>query len=115
MMKKAGCTTLSADCAVGFNKDLLDKISQDLGFTYTLKEVDDKKYGIKSGEKWSGMIGEVVDKVRYEYSVCARVRTAVRRVRKYCGAFALFGLFVWWVCLFGGFVCLVGLFGFCFV
>lgn len=62
MMKKAGCTTLSADCAVGFNKDLLDKISQDLGFTYTLKEVDDKKYGIKSGEKWSGMIGEVVDK-----------------------------------------------------
>lgn len=62
MMKKAGCTTITKDCAVGFNKDLLDKMSQDLGFTYTLKEVDDQKYGLSSGGKWSGMIGEVVDK-----------------------------------------------------
>lgn len=62
MMKKAGCTTVTADCAVGFNKDLLDTLSKDLGFTYSLKEVDDKRYGVKIDSKWVGMIGEVVDK-----------------------------------------------------
>ena len=64
MMKKAGCKAITADCAVGFNKDLLDILSKDLGFTFTLKEVDDGRYGIKAGGKWNGMIGEVVDKVR---------------------------------------------------
>ena len=65
MMLKAGCTRITKDCAVGFTKDLLDQMSQDLGFSYTLKQVDDMRYGIRNaGGKWNGMIGEVVDKVR---------------------------------------------------
>ena len=63
MMKKAGCQTITKECAVGFNKDLLEKISKDLGFTYTLKEVNDKRYGMKDNGKWNGMVGEVADKV----------------------------------------------------
>ena len=64
MMKKAGCTTITRDCAVGFNKDLLELMSQDLGFSYSLKEVDDNRYGIQNKGRWNGMIGEVVNKVR---------------------------------------------------
>lgn len=62
MMKKAGCTSISKDCAVGFTKDLLDQMSEDLGVTYTLKEVDDGRYGKLEDGKWSGMIGEVSEK-----------------------------------------------------
>jgi len=62
MMKKAGCTTITRDCAVGFNKDLLELMSQDLGFSYSLKEVDDNRYGIQNKGRWNGMIGEVVNK-----------------------------------------------------
>jgi len=50
----------------GFCVDLLDEISKILKFNYTIKPVDDGKYGAPVGPKdeWNGMVGELIDKVR---------------------------------------------------
>lgn len=46
----------------GFNKDLLDLISQQLGVEYKLSLSADGRYGSKDTTgKWNGMIGEVVE------------------------------------------------------
>lgn len=47
---------------VGFVPDLLKKIGSRLGQAYTISVVGDGKYGAKDGGKWTGMIGEVIDK-----------------------------------------------------
>lgn len=45
----------------GFIVDLMNKISEVLGFEYDLKEVADRRYGSKNADgSWNGMIGEVV-------------------------------------------------------
>ena len=45
----------------GFNVDLIEEISQILGFNYTIKLVEDGSYGSfdKETQKWTGMIGEL--------------------------------------------------------
>ena len=45
----------------GFMIDLLDLISEKLGFTYTVYQVEDEKYGaeIEPG-KWNGMVGDLM-------------------------------------------------------
>ena len=47
----------------GYSIDLVEEISQILGFNYTIKLVDDGKYGSydKKLGKWNGMIGELQD------------------------------------------------------
>ena len=49
----------------GFCVDLLKNISYMLGFNYTIKLVDDDKYGAPDSETgvWNGMVGELIDKV----------------------------------------------------
>ena len=49
----------------GFCVDLLDEISKILQFNYTIKPVDDGKYGAPVGPKneWNGMVRELIDKV----------------------------------------------------
>ncbi|KAG8434399.1 hypothetical protein GDO86_012680 [Hymenochirus boettgeri] len=43
--------------------DLLNELSQGLGFTYTIKEVKDGRYGAKDAEgNWNGMVGEILRK-----------------------------------------------------
>jgi len=51
----------------GYCVDLLDEISKILKFNYTIKPVDDGKYGAPVGPKneWNGMVGELIDKVLY--------------------------------------------------
>ncbi|VDN58936.1 unnamed protein product [Dracunculus medinensis] len=46
----------------GFCIDLLAQLSHDLGFTYTINLVKDKKYGIDEygNGSWTGMIGEIL-------------------------------------------------------
>lgn len=50
----------------GYCVDLLDEISKILKFNYTIKPVDDGKYGAPVGPKneWNGMVRELIDKVR---------------------------------------------------
>uniref|UniRef100_A0A915DKL5 Ionotropic glutamate receptor L-glutamate and glycine-binding domain-containing protein n=1 Tax=Ditylenchus dipsaci TaxID=166011 RepID=A0A915DKL5_9BILA len=45
----------------GFCIDLLEELSNDLGFTYSIHVVRDNKYGGDTGNgSWDGMIGEIM-------------------------------------------------------
>ncbi|XP_065062808.1 glutamate receptor 2-like [Rhopilema esculentum] len=46
----------------GFCIDLLDELARLLNFTYTIYSVKDEEYGRKEGDKWTGMIGDVLYK-----------------------------------------------------
>ena len=58
---------------VGYIPDLIARLSQMLNFEYELKHVKDGKYGsIGANGNWTGLIGEVLAKVkqastRYEF------------------------------------------------
>jgi len=62
----------------GYIPDLLEKLANqsECNCKFDLKLVADGTYGIKEGEKWSGMIGEILDEVCitavfiYIYIVC---------------------------------------------
>lgn len=45
----------------GFGIDIIDRISQILGFNYTLQVESD--YGAKKNGKWSGMLGKIINDV----------------------------------------------------
>lgn len=45
----------------GFGIDIIDRISQILGFNYTLQVESD--YGSKKNGKWSGMLGKIINDV----------------------------------------------------
>lgn len=45
---------------VGFIKDLMDRVAEEVGFAYNFKIADDKQYGRLTPDGWTGMIGEVV-------------------------------------------------------
>lgn len=50
----------------GYIPDLLEKISQRIKRKFTLSIVGDKKYGAKTdGNKWNGMIGEIIEGVSH--------------------------------------------------
>lgn len=58
-------TESSNEKFTGFCKDLLDKLAKDLHFQYDLYLVPDKQYGKKKDNtSWTGMVGELVKKVR---------------------------------------------------
>lgn len=45
----------------GFIPDMMKRIGEELNQQYTLREVEDKRYGVKGRNgQWNGMIGEVV-------------------------------------------------------
>jgi len=67
-MQKESTTTLSGnDRYEGFAIDIIDEISKELKFNYTLEVEGD--YGKKSPTtgKWSGMLGKIMDGVSIEY------------------------------------------------
>ena len=48
----------------GFSIDLLEKIKERMGFTYTLTTSEDGKMGSKDeAGNWNGLIGYIVNKV----------------------------------------------------
>ena len=55
----------------GYNIDLVESISQILGFNYTIRIVEDGKYGSydKATDSWNGMIGELLSQVLYIYEL----------------------------------------------
>jgi ABC-type amino acid transport substrate-binding protein len=61
MLKEDSETLVGNDRYEGFNVDLIEEISQILGFNYTIKLVADGNYGSydKVKGEWSGMIGEL--------------------------------------------------------
>ena len=55
----------------GYNVDLVESIAQILGFNYTIRIVEDGKYGSydKATDSWNGMIGELLSQVPYIYEL----------------------------------------------
>ncbi|XP_037794000.1 uncharacterized protein LOC119589469 [Penaeus monodon] len=45
----------------GFLVDLIDLLSSEMNFTYTLYEVCDNNYGSRKGGNWTGVVGEVIN------------------------------------------------------
>lgn len=45
--------------------DLIDKLSEILGFTYAIRLVEDGKFGgLDENGNWMGLVGDLVDRVR---------------------------------------------------
>ena len=61
MLKEKSETLVGNARYEGYSVDLIEEISQILGFNYTIKLVEDGKYGSFNKEtgKWNGMIGEL--------------------------------------------------------
>lgn len=48
-------------CCYGYCIDLLEKLAEDMGFTFDLYIVGDGKYGARSGTgRWTGLIGDLL-------------------------------------------------------
>ncbi|KAM9355448.1 glutamate receptor ionotropic, NMDA 3B-like [Pholidichthys leucotaenia] len=48
-------------CCYGYCIDLLEKLAEDMGFTFDLYIVGDGKYGAKSGTgRWTGLVGDLL-------------------------------------------------------
>ena len=48
----------------GFCVDLLDRISKQCNFNYTIKLVDDGLHGALVNGKWNGIVSELIEKVK---------------------------------------------------
>ncbi|XP_063770439.1 glutamate receptor ionotropic, NMDA 3B [Pseudophryne corroboree] len=47
-------------CCYGYCIDLLEKLSEDLGFDFELYIVGDGKYGARKGDRWTGLVGDLL-------------------------------------------------------
>lgn len=47
-------------CCSGYCVDLLNKLANDIGFTYTLYKVRDEKWGLKTEIGWNGLIADLI-------------------------------------------------------
>ncbi|KAM9331385.1 glutamate receptor ionotropic, NMDA 3B [Gastrophryne carolinensis] len=47
-------------CCYGYCIDLLEKLSEDIGFDFELYIVGDGKYGARKGDHWTGLVGDLL-------------------------------------------------------
>jgi len=47
----------------GFCIDLLAEVARIVGFEYTIKPVEDNRYGVLQNGKWDGVVKELIDRV----------------------------------------------------
>ncbi|XP_053556005.1 glutamate receptor ionotropic, NMDA 3B [Bombina bombina] len=47
-------------CCYGYCIDLLEKLSEDLQFNFELYIVGDGKYGARKGDRWTGLVGDLL-------------------------------------------------------
>ena len=52
----------------GYCVDLANKVAKEIGFNYTIKVVNDSKYGAKENGTWDGMVGELIRQVSDKWS-----------------------------------------------
>ena len=64
MKKKSDHGLAGNDQFEGFCVDLLKEIAEIVGFRYTFGLVEDGKYGSNEKDGWTGMVRELMDKVR---------------------------------------------------
>ncbi|XP_034386848.1 glutamate receptor ionotropic, NMDA 3B [Cyclopterus lumpus] len=50
-------------CCYGYCIDLLEKLSEDLGFEFDLYIVGDGKYGALKGGRWTGLVGDLLNEL----------------------------------------------------
>lgn len=67
MLKKGEDEFTGNERFEGYCKDLLDKLSESLGFRYIITPVKDKSHGSFKDGKWNGMIGELLRRVRFYF------------------------------------------------
>ena len=63
----------------GFCIDLLERLSEMMGFTYTLYEVGDGNFGTQTGNNtWNGIVGDITQSVsNVRYVVRKRLCTCI--------------------------------------
>ena len=52
----------------GFCIDILKNLSEMMGFTYTLYEVEDGNFGTQVDDVWNGIVGDIIQEVSYIYT-----------------------------------------------
>lgn len=67
MVKLSSNTLEGNERYEGFGIDLIKELSEMSGFNYTFKIQEDGNSGYIENKKWTGMIGEVINGVRYCY------------------------------------------------
>lgn len=65
MFKKSDKPLYGKERFEGYCIDLLQKLSEILGFKYEIRLVEDGKYGVKEDttQQWNGMVRELMDHV----------------------------------------------------
>lgn len=67
MRRESSQKLVGNDQFEGYAIDLIDKISEDLRFNYTLKLVPDGRYGSynENTKEWDGMMGELLQQASF--------------------------------------------------
>lgn len=71
-------------CCSGYCVDLLNKLANDIGFTYTLYKVRDEKWGLKTENGWNGLIADLMHN---KADMCV---TSLKVSEDYCDTLIIF-------------------------
>ena len=94
----------------GFCIDLLERLAEIMGFTYTLYEVGDGNFGTQAGDNtWNGIVGEItqsVSNVRYvvRIALCTTVHPSSKSAVLYRNIHKLVGQLIY-VCVLSKCMC----------
>jgi len=86
MYRPNGSDVLSGnDRFEGFVPDLLQALSRRIGFRYEISLVPDSKFGGEAyNGRWNGMIGQLITRVRFDFTSSSYVVTDFKRSCPQC-------------------------------